>query len=72
MKETGNTGRGGRRRKRKGRRRSLGKKLTSVIWGDLELEVAVGLPREIDIQQAAGHLASSGERFRPERQIQGV
>lgn len=71
MKETGNTGRGGRRRRRKGRR-SLGKKLTSVIWEDLELEVSAGLPREIDTQQAAGHLASSGERFRLERQIQGV
>lgn len=60
------------RRKRKGRRRSLGKRLPSVIWGDFELEVSAGRPREIDIQQAAGHLASSGERFRPERQIQGV
>lgn len=34
--------------------------------------MAAGLPRETASRQAAGHLASSGERYRLERHIQGV
>lgn len=63
------------RRKEKeeeGKKEKSGEEADLVIWGELELEVSAGLPREIDIQQAAGHLASSRERFRLERQIQGV
>lgn len=46
----GTTGGGG-RGERKGLRRR--RKLTSVIWGDLELEVVAGLPREISSMQLA-------------------
>lgn len=54
------------------RKEKPGEEADLLIWGDLELEVAAALPREIDIQQVAGHLASSGEKFRLEGQIQGV
>lgn len=55
-----------------GRKEKPGEEADLLIWGDLELEMAAALPREIDIQQVAGHLASSGEKFRLEGQIQGV